>query len=371
MSGAQRLEGPARRRAQSQGSSLPIATSQRGKHGQGRGRWSPDGDTSPFGEGWRLDSYFVTLRYYGRHQDRFVLTKKYPEDVCGTFMAVCVDLPLNTCVQTPPEMRVPWVDNVTAKQPEMLRRQPLESAAGTYVYMTAGMKLRNAPSVQEGIQLWSGCDATCESCAGGTGLLYPVALPAMCTATAPGGVFAILYNPNNGRSVRTDINCVDNLADYYTKVTQNSTTMQLTTGLVGGGSVVLIFLVMAYLYWRYNKRKVESERNLQRMRVESDAGWERAAVPPVVIGRAALEARFPVVPVDGEPMCVVCLASIPSEGMRLQCGHVFHADCILSWWLHRQRQAVECPLCKQPQLLDADEAGADGLAAEGSLAASA
>lgn len=51
--------------------------------------------------------------------------------------------------------------------------------------------------------------------------------------------------------------------------------------------------------------------------------------------------------IEGRPQCVICLAEVDCWGSRLQCGHCFHKDCILTWWAHTPRNTFRCPTCKQ------------------------
>jgi hypothetical protein len=60
---------------------------------------------------------------------------------------------------------------------------------------------------------------------------------------------------------------------------------------------------------------------------------------------------FPEVRIEGKPPCVICLSEIEGKGRMLQCGHCFHADCILTWWTHTPRTTLECPTCKHIQTL--------------------
>merc|ERR1719188_616857 len=68
--------------------------------------------------------------------------------------------------------------------------------------------------------------------------------------------------------------------------------------------------------------------------------------------QADIEARFPVTKsAGGEETCVVCLSNIEAdEDIRVtQCGHTFHADCLLAWWTHKPRRVLRCPICRTRQ----------------------
>mmetsp|Transcript_87250 Transcript_87250/g.242017 ORF Transcript_87250/g.242017 Transcript_87250/m.242017 type:complete len:172 (-) Transcript_87250:76-591(-) len=64
-----------------------------------------------------------------------------------------------------------------------------------------------------------------------------------------------------------------------------------------------------------------------------------------------VEQRFPLTRAEGNPMCVVCLSPIGAEDRCrvTQCGHTFHADCVLRWWMYRPRRVLHCPVCRQRQ----------------------
>merc|ERR1711974_76309 len=64
-----------------------------------------------------------------------------------------------------------------------------------------------------------------------------------------------------------------------------------------------------------------------------------------------IEQRFPVTRALGQPMCVVCLSPVEMDDpcRTTQCGHTFHADCIVGWWMHKPRKTLRCPICRQRQ----------------------
>lgn len=64
-----------------------------------------------------------------------------------------------------------------------------------------------------------------------------------------------------------------------------------------------------------------------------------------------VESRFPLTRAEGDPMCVVCLSPIGADDpcRVTQCGHAFHADCVVRWWMYRPRRILHCPVCRQRQ----------------------
>lgn len=83
--------------------------------------------------------------------------------------------------------------------------------------------------------------------------------------------------------------------------------------------------------------------------------------PPVTLLRPSempvsaefLEQHFPSTVTTTEPTCVVCLLQIlESEPCRrLQCDHLYHTHCIDQWWMHKNDRALDCPSCRQRQVL--------------------
>lgn len=64
-----------------------------------------------------------------------------------------------------------------------------------------------------------------------------------------------------------------------------------------------------------------------------------------------IEQRFPAARTDENPTCVVCLHPVEESELcrKTVCGHTFHADCILEWWMHKPQKTLRCPICRQRQ----------------------
>lgn len=98
-------------------------------------------------------------------------------------------------------------------------------------------------------------------------------------------------------------------------------------------SVFLIALVGVRIYLRCARRRTQRECRRKKITAEE------------------IVQRFPVTKAEGEPTCVVCLATIEAddECRVTQCGHTFHADCLLAWWMHKPKRALRCPICRTRQ----------------------
>lgn len=284
-----------------------------------------------------------------------------PHEVCRTFKAVCVNIKLNTCVKAPDEFRAPWSRDFTERDPgRTIHDPPFQGAAGSYMIITDVDPLyEQSKTSHEPRQLFSGCDEGCLKCVQGTGkALHPVQLPSMCFATEQGSVFAMLYNHNSTqyRPASTEENCVDSLVDHYSELEKANETRQLITGLVIGGCALIFAIITAMIVCRFRKRRARMEEELVRALRDGHAQFNVGQGP--LLGQAQIEQNFPIktitpVAEEAPPTCVVCLSAILSDqpARELQCAHAFHADCILSWWMHRPRRVIQCPLCQRQQIV--------------------
>lgn len=295
---------------------------------------------------------WVTLRYYGR-SERFALTPGWPdssEEVCHDFPAVCVDVRLGECIEAPIEFRAPWSRNVTQRDAgRFIHQPPIESDGGGYLHL-ASVELKyetQAPRGHVPLQLFSGCSEGCRDCRAGTGLaLIPVELPYMCFPTRDGGAFAALWN--NG-SFHTGFNCHKSLDDYWRDVEERHARLDTITWVVCLTIMCIIGSCAAGLYFSVRRQNLQLH---QQRAGQIQSGHAHFTLDRgKVITQAQIEEHFPAIFVADSPQCVVCLSPV-SEGeaaRRLQCGHSFHAECVLKWWMYRPRMALECPVCKQVQ----------------------
>merc|ERR1719235_1888663 len=119
-------------------------------------------------------------------------------------------------------------------------------------------------------------------------------------------------------------------------------------------TVVGLLVVYKFLqWWRENFISDEIRRFLRMMHFggQPQKPCREAAN---VIGVAEIERVFPVLHVCAAERCAVCLSPIEEgeSSRQLQCAHIFHADCVLSWWQHAKKDVLECPLCRHEQKMD-------------------
>jgi len=80
-----------------------------------------------------------------------------------------------------------------------------------------------------------------------------------------------------------------------------------------------------------------------------------------VVTAADVEEHFPTFYTEEEPTCAVCLSTVEVDEpcRRTQCGHEFHADCIMQWWTHKPRKVLRCPICRRRQHVKREQAEGD------------
>lgn len=71
--------------------------------------------------------------------------------------------------------------------------------------------------------------------------------------------------------------------------------------------------------------------------IPRDSNTERNDAQVTAVAR-----HMPTVIVGGGNLCAVCMEPLRSEGKQVQCGHVFHENCISQWLLI----CDSCPLCR-------------------------
>ncbi|CAK9026350.1 E3 ubiquitin-protein ligase hrd-1 (RING-type E3 ubiquitin transferase hrd-1) (Suppressor/enhancer of lin-12) [Durusdinium trenchii] len=79
----------------------------------------------------------------------------------------------------------------------------------------------------------------------------------------------------------------------------------------------------------------------------------------------ALNETLPVLPAKASGLCVICLDEVSSgESVReLTCQHIFHAECLDTWWQRSARsrstsiREISCPTCRQRHSLERPNSG--------------
>jgi len=114
-------------------------------------------------------------------------------------------------------------------------------------------------------------------------------------------------------------------------------TFELAVSIFVVSAFIIVFVIVSSMVVCRAGRRHPSRIDLEAAKRQIDA--------------AEIDRRFPGTNVDDEPMCAVCLLQIElDEPCRVtDCGHVFHADCILQWWTHKPHAVLHCPVCRQKQ----------------------
>mmetsp|Transcript_73066 Transcript_73066/g.138114 ORF Transcript_73066/g.138114 Transcript_73066/m.138114 type:complete len:296 (-) Transcript_73066:132-1019(-) len=122
---------------------------------------------------------------------------------------------------------------------------------------------------------------------------------------------------------------------------QNTSIMAWLFLIAGASGAALAVASMVLDTFQKLTRSSESVHREQQANIsQEESRW---------ISEVEIEQHLPAIRIGGSHQCVVCLSSVMESEMarQLQCGHVFHASCILDWWMHRPRKTLECPVCKQ------------------------
>mmetsp|Transcript_16680 Transcript_16680/g.30371 ORF Transcript_16680/g.30371 Transcript_16680/m.30371 type:complete len:146 (+) Transcript_16680:48-485(+) len=122
--------------------------------------------------------------------------------------------------------------------------------------------------------------------------------------------------------------------------------------LIGGG-----FLAWILYQKRQQARNAADPTPVDIEELTVVAGLEKGSKTIVPVSEELIKSEFAVVVPPPGTQCVVCLTGMEegkAECIRLQCSHILHSECILQWWAHKPRTALECPLCKQKQTLTGD-----------------
>lgn len=294
-----------------------------------------------------LSSDFLTLRYYGRYGERFSLAQLFPTEVCSMYPATCADLRLWECIQSPPDMRVPYSNRATLFLLDSSRTldPPRESARGSYLLL-ARSRLTNEG---QHLVLWSGCNESCGDCLRGTGNVMILQELNMCLSATEGGVFEMRYN--DGQHGDTHQQCWESLA-AYDREAERQARVHTIIKYTAFGTVAIVGCTIGVLILCYRCHCKPRQEEVWQGNVDP-TGRPRIS-PTRMFDKADIDRLFPPTTSESEAMCCVCLVNIERDEpcRRLQCNHEFHADCISSWWTHIPRASLECPLCKRKQEVD-------------------
>lgn len=283
------------------------------------------------------------LRYYAAYWKRFAV-QDFPRQVCYHFPASCIALQVGVCMKTPPGLAAPYIQQ---KRGLGVQFHMGEEGVG-YLLLEKDL---SSPTYL----LWSGCQEGCEDCRNGHGLAaMPILSSSMCGTTVNQSVFMFMeidkFNDDE------NVGCVQSLSSYYGDFTWQHEKYSKDAIV---GSTTLALLCMVYVAIACLCRSKFSEDRHQSTEATSNIVDPQQCVARV-IGKEEIDRQFPtlcgadVVKATISSTCVVCLLPVTFEEpcKNLQCGHFFHAECILRWWTHEPRYLLTCPMCRQPQLLD-------------------
>ena len=97
---------------------------------------------------------------------------------------------------------------------------------------------------------------------------------------------------------------------------------------------------------------------------EAEEDWYESAREPNIVKAKGpnekqiriLNESIPVHQAEREEICAICLDEIliGQDCRELKCGHIFHADCMYSWWASNARQnrlEIRCSTCRRSQTM--------------------
>lgn len=288
------------------------------------------------------------LRYYGSLSADGKTSAEHTRAVCSSSPAVCIDLAIGECVKTPIELAAPYSERRSAGAPfQKHEGLPHEGLAGD------GYIILRKASVQSRLEMWSGCQSGCGDCLNGTGyVLDYVASPGMCKETAQNTAFYLIESSS---FLKPKVNCVESLKESSQEYNKSDPTLgYIIIVMVVGIVVVLVLLV--YLLLACVCRVKYSGNGEESRAAERNA----SQLPAITSGE--INRLFPAIRAAEAPpnmnavgaACVICLVPIAGdERCRvLNCEHVFHANCVATWWVHQPRQSLSCPTCRAPQHIE-------------------
>lgn len=281
----------------------------------------------------------IQLRYYG------VQTGVSNSNVCQYGYCLCQTLTEGVCeAAQSPDMMAPSLANSLLEH----------SDAGDMLL------LRLSPT-EPIFQLLSSCEPGCGDCLNGTGgrSLTWTATANYCMRSSQDGIFFIINIELLATSSTVETNCVTSLGQVFA-----------VPGIIdsdGDGVLIVIYVVVFVSFIVVCGCSVlYSVLRLRRSgpNVAVPVPGETNTVLADVIGMERIQSSFPETVWQGDPEseetnCVVCMSPVEvGEQCRvLQCSHIFHAACILKWWTHVPRTALQCPVCNRSQVTRETEQG--------------
>lgn len=219
------------------------------------------------------------------------------------------------------------VARAPAPRGQMARRRPAPAAApwALLVLVTLGRTAVAAPAPLGAV---AGRGATADAVAEGGGTAEEprsrVFLARQPPAGSPDGVGA-----SSGAAASGEEPPGGHVQDT---ATVQEMTILTALGALTGGFWFLMLAISCYVRWNRGPQRARASKKKR-------------------ITATDIEMRFPAATTDGKPTCIICLSVVEADELcrTTQCGHVFHADCLEAWWLHRPRKSLSCPVCRARQ----------------------